>query len=277
MSGSTYDDFNNNPRKQGASLATKIVLTLACVFGLACVACCGGVFYMGKKVADSVSKDPVKAREVAAKMTELKAPDSLKNAASMDLVFGGVGVRFVLFSDQEFKDEEGAAANDNASIIMLTEVVGSQDQVRPGMPHGGAQNFKQVEPQPFTESVVQKMTINGKETSFEIGKIKDAEQEIIQAVGGFKTKDGNEGNLILIVRPAVMDLDAAIAFVRSLGTPIGEPEVKVKAAPVEKPDASDAPEKATDSVEKPADANEKASDAPEKSNDAPDKSNDSNT
>lgn len=272
MSGSTYDDFNNNPRKQGASTATKIVLTLACIFGLACVACCGGVFYMGNKVVNSFSDDPVKAREVAAKIWDAKVPDNLPPKGSMDLIIGGAGVRFVVFTDQ--KD----GAQDGGSMLMLSEVAGVQDQGKPGLPNaGGAQGFDKVEAQPFVESVVQKMTVNGKEASFEIGKVKQGDQEHIQATGNFTTKGGNIGNLILVVQPTVMDQDAAIAFVRSLGTPIGEPEVKVKAAPVETPDASDAPEKATDATDKPADANEKASDTPEKSNDAADKSNDSNT
>ncbi len=265
MSDSTYEDFNNNPRKQGASTATKIVLTLACVFGLVCVACCGGVFYMGNKLASSFSDDPVKAREVAAKILDVKVPDSLPPKGSMDLVIAGAGVRMVIFTDQK----DGAPGG--GSMLMITEVAGAQDQAQPGIPNaGGAPGFDKPEAQPFVESVVQKMTINGKETSFEIGKIKQGDQEHVQATGPFTTKGGNIGNLILVAQPSAMDQDAAVEFIRSLGTPIGEPEVKVKAAPVETPDASDAPEKA-------ADANEKASDAPEKTNESPDKSNDSNS
>lgn len=249
MSGSTYDEFNENPRKQGASTATKVVLVLACFLGVLCLACCAGVFYAGNRVAKSFSDDPVKIREVASSILEFNPPEALPPKGSMDMLVLGVGSRMAIYGDEKSE----------STLIVMEIALGDDTQLPANLPindpaAGAPDNMKHAQAQPFEQSVVQTITINGKETSIEIGTIKDNDEERVQATGNFTTKSGRLGNLILITKPSVMSQEQAIEFVRSLGTPVGEPEAKVKPTTPETPEPAEKPIDSTDPTDKPSES-----------------------
>jgi hypothetical protein len=183
------------PQKPGMSTASKVLIVLGIVFGVACVLCCGGgigfYFFAKSYIADAISKDPVKIAAVTEDITLIEIPDELAPTVSINMK--------IPFTDQPvmvivvYADKE---TDSGLVLVALGNELGSQDEAQ--MRRSINQQLRQQglgeqEGILIEESYQKEVEIRGQPATFTITKGKGSESGTprIGAAGVFQGKTGS--------------------------------------------------------------------------------------
>jgi|GEM_PF-3266150 len=200
-------DGDRTAAKTGTSSLMKIAIVIGCLFGVLCLACCGGFYYVGRNLANSVTKDPLKVQSIADSIFEFTIPEGMKPAQGMDLTVAGKGARTAIYS-----------ATDGRGLFLM-EITAPFDpsQVRSGQ-------FDQQAGKPkvrIEKKTIHKVSIHQQTCDFEVGNGQDDNgREITMAGGVFPSKTGQMAFLILTGPADQLTEEAALSFVNSLGEPV---------------------------------------------------------
>ena len=74
------------PVKPGIGTAAKVLIILGCLVGLGALVCCGGFSFLGYKMKDAITMDPVKIRERTQSMMEINVPEVLQPDRSLSFM-----------------------------------------------------------------------------------------------------------------------------------------------------------------------------------------------
>ena len=161
--------------------------------GVALLLCCGvvGFFgYMGAKVAQGMSQDPAKVREVAKSIVEIDLPPELTPQMSMDLPVPTMHMTFAVFGNDSnvvmLGNMRGAAFAKGDPEMMARQMEQSMQSRSSGRESLNAENTEQLE-----------FTIRDKPVKFTIteGTGANSSKKLIEAVGAFPS----EGGFIIVV------------------------------------------------------------------------------
>lgn len=242
-------NFDANGQQKSGSGWLKVVIVIACLFGVLCMACCGGMYYFGRQMANSVTNKPEDVQRIASEISDLKIPDGLKPMMGMDATILGKGMRYAVFSE------------DQSRSLMLMEFTTPFDpnvaaspqfnmQQQPGAPRVTMQMERQA---------ARKVKIKGQVCQFMVGVGKDEQgKQIHSAVGSFPSKTGNLATLLYAAPAERMSEEQMRAFVDSLGEPVADEAAPAATEATEKnaPEASS--DKPTDDSKAPESSESKA-------------------
>lgn len=156
--------------------------------GVMLLVCCGvggALFYVGAKVAQGVSQDPVVVREVASSIAEIELPPELAPKFSMKLPFPTMDMTLVIFGDGEnmvmLGDMQGTAFA-NATPEALARQM--EDSMRTQTGNRESINAESTEKREFT--------IRGKPAEFVFteGTGANSQKKLTEVMGAFPSEEG---------------------------------------------------------------------------------------
>ncbi len=163
--------------------------------GVALLLCCGvvGLFgYLGTKVAQSVSQDPAKVREVADSIVQISLPPEFAPQMSMDLPVPTMHMTFAVFGNGEnivmLGHMRGAAFANGDPEALARQMETSMRGQSSGRDSITAESTEKRE-----------FTIRGKPVEFTISEGTGAKsnKKLIEAVGTFPS---DEGFIIVVIQ-----------------------------------------------------------------------------
>lgn len=200
-------DGDQTAAKTGASSLMKIAIVIGCLFGVLCLACCGGFYFVSRNLVDSVTKDPLKVQSIADSIFKFTIPEGMKPTQGVDLTVAGKGARTAIFS----------AADGRGLFLMEITAPFDPDQIQPGQ-------FDQQAGKPkvrLEKKTIHKVSINKQTCDFEVGNGQDDNgRDITMAGGAFPSTTGRMAFLILTGPVDQLTKEAALNFVNSLGEPV---------------------------------------------------------
>jgi len=264
------DDFGQPQKTSSSSTAFKVILILGCIVGVLCLACCGGMFWFGKQFANAMTQDPVRIREIATAILDFPIPEEFEPQVGMTPPMEQFGFQMAMFGRGQLPDQSG--------MLMLMEIPGPFQAGQMDIGEHMRQNQQGQHQKHVTieKSEKLKVEINGSVVSVEVGSGTDEEgTEVRQVVGGFPTRSGKTGMLIMQVQADKMSEEQARAFVGLLGVVSPDAKAADGDPPAGAPDAgapvdgsgTEAPANGTDTEASPS-----APDSPDDSTASPDSS-----
>ncbi len=182
-----YDNAESRP--PGMSGTTKVLLGLGIGCGVLALLCCGGagvtMYWFGKSIQESMSKDPAKIREVTNEIVTIDIPASFQPEMSMDMQipFAG-GMQMAMYRDP--------AAGATLTLTQFTsEAIANDPEMREKFETSVDQQHKKKQMQ-VNKSENFETTIHGEAATFAIaeGTADNAAGELWQVTGSFHGKAG---------------------------------------------------------------------------------------
>lgn len=239
------------PESKGMSTGAIVAVVLVVAAVVAGLACCGGVVFWGRSMAQkfqqSFSDDPQRIAEITGSIGSLQVPAGFEPQFGMDFGFGLMQMKMTAY-----------ARADESGTVMLMEMQAPPGTNKQQVEASFRQSLQQQgHEQAITEAsrVVRKITINDEECEFAFvtGKAQDTPKAVRQVSGVFPGR-GGPAFLMFFDAEENWDEDAVVRMIESLGGTLGPPEETpgAGAAPGENgsgeraaPDANAAPAEAT--------------------------------
>lgn len=226
----SFSPYEEPPqRKPGMSGTAKVLLGLGIGCGLLLLLCCGGVFIVGfgtmRSFQRGFSEDPVIAREITQRITDIEIPDDLDPKGSMDLKAPFFGTQLALFAFYGDEDQHNVLVVGEISSKLMDES-NVEAQFKETMRNSGRGGPADLQ---ITDSETYRPRINGEEAKFRIanGKAEDSGDTFWQVQGVFR---GHNGPAFLFAQmkspPATKE--QMMEIINSMSTPedraAGEPK-----------------------------------------------------
>lgn len=171
---------------------TKVLLGLGIGCGVLFLLCCGGgglgIYFYGKSVQESISKDPAKIREVTAEIVAIEVPAALPPSMCMAIPIPWTNTNFMTMV--QYGDE----AEKNVLFLMQFAQQFDEQQMnlqwRQSMRSNGRRDMEDVD---VVQSESHDIEVNGQPASFKIanGQAHQSKRNVWQVMGTFHGKSGS--------------------------------------------------------------------------------------
>lgn len=81
-----WADPSAPPKRRGMGTGMKILVAIGVLFGVACLACCGGVMWLGYSLSNSLKTKPEEILAVQESIVSITPPPNVKPAMAMDVL-----------------------------------------------------------------------------------------------------------------------------------------------------------------------------------------------
>lgn len=151
-----YSEHYEEPQPPGMSTGTKMVLIALGVFGVLCVACCGGgIWWIRSNFDMQTSSDPLVVRKSQGDILDLQVPARFEPRQSMKMKFVVANMEMAMF-------EAGAAESSQLVFMKMTFIEEMNQQQAEAQFNQQIPNHKQLDE---SKSETRKYTVDGKEIS----------------------------------------------------------------------------------------------------------------
>lgn len=194
------------PQKKGMSGTVKVLLIVFSAFGLLCLACCGGMAWMGRGIIAGVVTDHVKLAKIGNDIIGVDAPEGFTPVGGFDGDVGDQTIQVALFSDGTtgFLFVMGLSTPWNPNMDMAQEMQKNPGQQQQRLRADKRENIEIV--------------INDQAVTFELVEGTNQHGEkAVEVLGGFPTNAGGLGLVMLQASNTSMSVEEAREFVDSLG------------------------------------------------------------
>lgn len=187
-------------RAPGMSSSSKVLLGLGIGCGVLLLLCCGGgglsLYWFGRSVQDSISKDPAKIREVTAEIVTIQIPEKLPPVMSMSIPIPWVNTTFMTWAQYGDMQEKNMLA-----LIQFGQQFDEQNmnmQWRQSMRSSGRRDLEDVD---IEHSETRDVEVNGQPATFQVarGHTQRSKNEVWQVTGSFHGKGGGPAILFMQV------------------------------------------------------------------------------
>jgi len=228
---SIHEDWQSpNAPKAGMSTAAKVLIVLGAFGGLSLLVCCGGAFYLFRKVQD-IAKDATADRPE--KVVLIDPPPGFKQSQSVDMFV----MRIVGYIHENNPKSTIALVEFNKNVFPKMDPAQQRLQMRTQLQQQQGQERRiQVE-----ETEKRTFTVCGKEVEFEFNVGKDDQGTVVHEVMGvFETAHGLV-LLLLIADEQQYDEAAVVKMIESIRDPAESEDEAEEGDPADQPSAEATP------------------------------------
>ncbi len=227
------------PESKGMSTGAIVAIVAVVVVVVLGLACCGGVVFWGRSMAnkfqDAVTEDPQKIAEITDSIIDIDIPAEYPPQNAINFNWFGVQMKMCFY----MSDDQGRG-------VILMQMAGPGQANPDQMKQAFQQQMQQQgvsQDLDIASTETRKFTINGEECEFEFvtGKERATGKEVHHVSGVF-TGRGGAAYIVILEKAETWDEDAVVKMIESMSGGGSETGAGERAAP---PDANAAPADAT--------------------------------
>lgn len=176
-------DYAREEPRQGMTTGTKVLLVIAGLMGVMLLLCCGGIFWFGSRLSNSVTEDPAEIAKIRESISSIEVPEGFEPQA-------GANINMFVFQ----MDLVGYERDDDESLLLLMQMQAAgqgQEEIE--------QQFRQqaleqsdAEEIDIESTEIRTYEINGRESDFVFAKgtLTEDDTKVRQVSGIFPGKGG---------------------------------------------------------------------------------------
>jgi hypothetical protein len=201
-----YASNDGGQPKRGMSTGTKVLLILGGVFGVLAIACCGFLYYVYDRIANSFTSDPKQVAAIQQEIVDIRVPPGFAPQGGMDLGLGPMKVKVAVY------------VRNGREMLMLMQMPGvaSDEEMRKQMEEAFEKQGQKQDVKVRSREV-RKIKIDGQEYPFEFTQGVQGEDQhpVRQVIGVFPGKKGT-AMLMYMCPEEDWDDDEVMEMLRSI-------------------------------------------------------------
>lgn len=207
MSRDFDDDTGRPAKKPGMSTGMKVLLVLGILGGLACIACCGGLYWVKSQFKMDFAEDPAKAIEVADEIAEVDLPEGFEGKGAANMTAFSFGMKMAIF---EQTGGPGTMMLMQMKVPEGTDVEKEFEKSLRQQSHGPHELENET-------TRTQEIEVRGKPAKFVFAEGRDPKKGLdMRQVSGVFSAKGGYGMLVIQVKADEFTDEQLEAIVRSI-------------------------------------------------------------